>query len=102
MRLKEMRFMGLEVWPPQWSSSSHKIDDKAVLMDAKLLVGTDLLRVDVDQNGIPHLGVMLVEKEARASLYRQLKENIGRHLGELAELEIELEPEATDSHAIMG
>jgi len=102
MQIREMVWMGLKAWPPQWSNSSQAINPQAVLMDVKVIVGTDLLRIDVAHNGIPHLGIMFVEKEVRPSLYIKLKENIGRQLAEIADLEIEIGQEVAGSPSQVG
>lgn len=91
MRIREMKWMGGPVWPPQWADSSHPINETAVLKGVKLIIGTDLCRIDVDHNGIPHLGIMFSDRELRESLYCKLKENLGRQLAEIADLEIELD-----------
>jgi hypothetical protein len=99
MRIREMKWMGVPAWPPQWSDSSHPIDETAVLKGVKLIIATDLCRIDVDYNGIPHLGVMFSDKELRESLYHKLKENLGRQLTEIADLEIELDQGKSQSPA---
>ncbi len=102
MRIRELKWMGVQAWPPDWSDSSHSINETAVLKNVKLIVGTDLCRIDVDHNGIPHLGVMLVDEEHRHSLYRKLKENLGRRLAEIADLEIEPDQEGRDFRTPAG
>ncbi len=89
MRINTMMCMGLRVWPPKWMISSQAVSEKAVLKDVKIIVATDLLRIDVEHNMIPSLGIILVEKEVRESLYQRLKENIGRSLVEIGDLEID-------------
>ena len=91
MRLREMTSKGLRIWPPQWSSSSHPIDEKAVLRNVKIIVGTSLMRIDIDHNGITHLGIMSVEKGVSESLYQRLKENVGKPLSVIADLEIAID-----------
>ena len=91
MRIREMQWMGGPIWPPQWADSSHPINETAVLKGVKLIIGTDLCRIDVDHNGIPHLGIMFSDKDLREPLYYKLKENLGRRLAEIADLEIELD-----------
>jgi hypothetical protein len=90
--------MGFQIWPPQWSNSNQSINPKAVLTDVKFILGTDLFRIDVDHNGIPHLGIMIVGKEVRKPLYDKLKENVGRKLVEIGDLDIEIGQEAADSY----
>ncbi len=99
MLIKELTWQGMEAWPPQWSNSSHSINENAVLTDARPIIGTDLLRIDVDHNGIPYLGLLFVEKEVRSFLHRKLKENLGRRLVEIADLELDLELGAGDIKA---
>ena len=96
MRIREMTWMGLQVWPPKWSNSSQAINHQAVLMDVKVIVGTDLFRIDVAHNGIPHLGIMCVGREVHKPLYLKMKENIGKQLAEIADLEIEIDREGPD------
>lgn len=88
MRINTMMCMGLRVWPPKLVISSQSLSDKAVLMDVKTIVATNLLRVDVEHNMIPDLGIVSVEMGDRESLYHKLKENIGRSLADIGELEI--------------
>jgi hypothetical protein len=99
MRIREMTWMGAPAWPPQWSDSSHPINESAVLKGVKLIIGTDLCRIDVDHNGIPHLGIMFSAKELREPLYCKLKENLGRQLAEIADLEIELDQRESNLRA---
>ena len=89
MRIKEMTCMGVQVWPPQWSNSSPEINEKGILKDVRAVLGTDLIRIDVEHNWIPYLGIILVEKEVRKSLYHKLKQNVGKQLAEIADLKIE-------------
>jgi predicted NUDIX family phosphoesterase len=91
MRIREIIWMGLKVWPPQWSDPSQEINNETVLQDVKFIVGTDLFRIDVDHDGKAHPGIIFVEKDVRATLYHKLKENIGRKWVEIEDLEIEID-----------
>ena len=102
MRIREMSWMGLKVWPPQWSDSSQEINNEAVLQDVEFIVGTDLFRIDVGHDGKAHPGIIFVEKDVRAIFYSTLKENIGRKLVEIGDLEIEIDQEVADARAEMG
>jgi hypothetical protein len=97
MRIGEMKSRGRQIWPPRWSDHGQKVNDEAIFKDVKAIVGTDLLRIDIEYRGIPYLGIMPVEKEICDILYLTLKENVGRQLAAIAELEIEMENEAADS-----
>jgi hypothetical protein len=96
MLIKELKWQGIGAWPPQWADSSHIINENAILSNVRPIVGTDLLRIDVEHNGIPHLGVMFADREVRETLCRRLKENLGRRLAEVADLEIDLDQEVSD------
>ena len=89
MRINTMMCLGLRVWPPKLVICSESLSGKAVLRDVKIIVATDLLRVDVEHNMIPDLGIIAVAKGDRDSLYHKLKENIGRSLADIGELEID-------------
>jgi len=90
MRVREIKYMGRQVWPPKWSNSHPEINEKGVLKGVKLIFGTDLLRIDVEHNWIPYLAIILVEKEVLKAFYRKLKHNVGKQLAEIADLEIEI------------
>ena len=105
MRINTMTCMGLQVWPPKLVISSQSMSDIAVLMDVRLITATDLLRVDVEHNMIPDFGLILVEKGCREAIYQKLKENIGRSLADIGELELDFEPDQEEEgpiRAIMG
>lgn len=89
MRINTLMCMGLRVWPPQWTISSQSVSDKAVLKGVKFIVATNFLRIDVEHNMIPNFGIILVEKDVRGPLFHRLKENIGRPLAEIGDLEID-------------
>ena len=105
MRINKMMCMGLQVWPPKLVISSQSMSDIAVLMDVRIITATDLLRVDVEHNMIPDFGLILVEKGYRESIYRKLKESIGRSLADIGELEMDFEHDQEEEgpiRAIMG
>ena len=89
MRINTLMCMGLRVWPPKWTHSSQSISEKAVVKDVKFIITTNLLRIDIEHNGILNLGIISVEKEDLALLYHKLKENIGRPLADIGELELD-------------
>jgi hypothetical protein len=97
MRIGEMKSGGRQIWPPKWSDYGQSVNDEAVFKGVKAIVGTDLFRIDIEYRGIPYLAIMSVEKEICDTLYHILQENVGRQLGAIAELEIEMENEAADS-----
>ncbi len=89
--------MGLPIWPPQWSGSIPLFRGKSVFTDVRAITGTHLLRIDIEHNGIPYLGIIAVEKEVRESLYHKLRENVGRTLEEVGDLEIDFKHEKEEA-----
>jgi hypothetical protein len=89
MRIGEMKSRGLQIWPPRWSDHGQTVNDEAIFKDVKAIIGTDLFRIDIEYRGIPYLGIMPVEREICEILYHKLKENVGRLVAAIAELEIE-------------
>jgi hypothetical protein len=102
MRIGEITYWGFNIWPPQWAIPSQIINEKAVFKDVKPIVGTALLRIDIEHEGISHLGVIFADREIRESLYHKLKENVGRQLAEIADLEIGIDQEMTAFLAQVG
>lgn len=89
MRINTMMCLGLRVWPPKLVICNQSLSGRAILRDVKIIVATDLLRVDVEHNMIPDLGIIAVAKGDREPLFHKLKENIGRSLADIGELEID-------------
>ena len=87
MRIREMRLEGLYIWPPQWAW--RQLPDKGVLNNVKVITRTGLLRIDVYYKGEPLMGIILAENKDLESLHTKLKENIGKCLSEVGDLEMD-------------
>ncbi len=88
MQLKEMRWNGLLIWPPQWTEKSPKSVENWLLKNVQLLPITNLIRVDASYDGKIISGLILSEEDYRSSIYFKLKGNIGKPLEEVANMDI--------------
>lgn len=76
------------MWPPKWGCRSMGPLREGVLRNVEVLPGTEYLIIDVQCMRKTHIGVILTGDEILHALFQKLKENIGRPLAEIAELEI--------------
>lgn len=88
MLIKELRWNGLLIWPPQWSQESPKAIEHGLLKNAEILPLTDLIKVDAVFAGITISGLIFSNEEYQGSLFRKLKENIGKPLEEVGNIEV--------------
>ncbi len=76
------------MWPPVWACRSLGPPREGVLRNVEVIPGTECLIIDVQCMRKTHIGVILAGDEILQALFRKLKENIGRPLAEIADLEI--------------
>jgi hypothetical protein len=88
MQIKELRWRGLLVWPPQWTEESPDVLQQGLLKGVKLLPLTDLIRIDATYAKNTVSGLILTNAEYQGSLYDKLKENIGKPLNEVGNVEV--------------
>jgi hypothetical protein len=88
MVIKEMRWNGLLIWPPHWAEESHEVLEHGVLKSAEILPLTDLIKIDAIYAGTVISGLIFSREEYQGSLYRKLKENIGKPLEEVGNMEV--------------
>jgi len=88
MVIKEMRWNGLLIWPPQWTEESPKEVEHGLLKSVEILPLTDLIKIDAVCEGTILSGLIFSMEEYQGSLYRKLKENIGKPLKEVANTEV--------------
>jgi hypothetical protein len=88
MRIKELTWRGLLIWPPQWAEEGSGIVERGVLKGVEILPLTDLMKIDASCAGNIISGLMFSNEEYQGSLYYKLKENIGKSLEEVGNLEV--------------
>lgn len=83
------------MWPPEWSVSDHQAGEEGVLEDAQLRheLSTRLISIEANHLGDCRKGIMILEDPAYLELvFEKLRENLGRPLTEIGDLEIDFTP----------
>jgi len=88
MLIKELTWNGLLIWPPNWAEESLEVIDHGLLKGAEILPQTDLIKIDAAYEGTIISGLIFSNEEYRGSLYCKLKENIGKPLEEVGNMEV--------------
>ena len=88
MQIKELRWKGLLIWPPQWAEECPNVIQQGLLKDIEILPLTDLIKIDATYDTTTISGLILTNEEYQGSLYNKLKENIGRPLDEVGNMEV--------------
>jgi hypothetical protein len=89
MLIKELRWKGLLIWPPQWAEQSPQEIELGLIKGVEMLPLTDLIKIDASYAGTTVSGLILSDEDYRGTLYYKLKENIGKPLGEVANMEVQ-------------
>lgn len=77
------------MWPPEWSAQTREGDEGGVLEAVHLHVDLKYIVIRVNDSGDTRRGVILLDNPAHlATLYRKLKENVGKPLAEVGDVDI--------------
>jgi hypothetical protein len=88
MIIKKLEWNGLLIWPPQWTEEIPHVVERGVLKSVELLPLTDLIKIDATYADTILSGLIFSREEYLGSLYRTLKNNIGKPLDEVGNLEV--------------
>jgi hypothetical protein len=88
MLIKELTWNGLLIWPPNWVEESPNLIEHGLLKGAEILPLTDLIKIDAAYAGNTISGLIFSSEEYQGSLYRKLKDNIGKPLEEVGNMEL--------------
>jgi hypothetical protein len=91
MRVKELKWKELPVWPPYWTVRDGKLGEGAVLLNVRLRNDTVLKFICIEAGDAGHKlrGItMLGNPRHLESLYHTLNQHIGKPLTEIGDLEI--------------
>jgi len=88
MKIKELRWKGLLIWPPQWTKECPDVIRQGLLKDVKILATTDVIKIDATYEQSIISGVIFASEDYQRSLYNKLKENIGKTLNEVGYIEV--------------
>jgi hypothetical protein len=95
MRIRDLQWEGLPAWPPQWWFSDEKAGEEGVLKNVQLRydqmpVCLSVVATHLDES---RHGIIILEDFVHLEiLCQKLKENLGRPLSEIGDLEIDLSP----------
>jgi hypothetical protein len=88
MLIRNLEWNGLLIWPPHWTEEIPTITERGILTNVEILPLTDLIKIDAAYAGMSLSGLIFSREEYQGSLYRTLKENIGKPLEEVANIEV--------------
>jgi hypothetical protein len=91
MRLRELTWMQLPVWPPQWSVTDEGAGEVGVLMKVKIRKDNllEYIYIEADDGGHKLRGIMTLGNPRHLkSLYRTICQHIGKPITEIGDLEI--------------
>jgi hypothetical protein len=88
MQIKELKWKGILIWPPQWTEEYPNVIQHGLLKSVKILPLTDLIRIDAIYARTTVSGLILTSEEYQGSLYNKLKDNIGKSLDEVGNMEV--------------
>ena len=95
MRIRNLKWKEIPMWPPEWTISEYEAGEKGILEYVQLRedATSRLISVEANHLGEVRRGIILLEDPAHLEkVYRKLQENLGKPLTEIGDLEIELGP----------
>jgi hypothetical protein len=95
MKIHDLKWRGLPMWPPQWSTSDHQEGEEGVLEGVQLRheLSTRLISIEANHLGDCRKGILILEDPAQLEFVcDKLRENLGRSLTEIGNLEIDFTP----------
>jgi hypothetical protein len=93
MQIRCLTWKGVSMWPPEWWISDHGAGEEGFLAEVQFRKHRtpECIYVAVNHRGEIRKGIIVLEDPAHLDiLYRKLKENLGRPLTEIGDLEIDL------------
>ena len=92
-RLRELKWMQLPIWPPQWGVTDEGAGEAGVLMKVNLRKDglQEYIYIEADDAGHNMRGITTIRNSRHLkSLYRTINQHIGKPLTEIGDLEISL------------
>lgn len=95
MQIRHLKWIGTLVWPPEWIISDHGLGEEGILEGVRLRKDLTPGFIGVTANYLDdrRFGIIMLETTGHLEiLYHKLKENLGRALTEIGDLEIDFTP----------
>ncbi len=92
MKIQDLKWKGLPIWPPEWSMSDRQAVEEGVLQAVQLrhVLSTRLISIEVNHLGDCRKGIIIMENPAGLELvFDKLRENLGMPLAEIGNLDID-------------
>jgi hypothetical protein len=93
MRLRELKWQELPIWPPQWAVTDEGAGEMGVLMKVNIRKDRllEYLYIEADDGGHRLSGIITLGTPRHLkSLHRTISQHIGKPLSEIGDLEIKL------------
>jgi hypothetical protein len=93
MRLRELTWMQLPVWPPQWAVTDEGAGEAGVLTKVKIRKDglLEYIYIEADDSGHKLRGITTLGNPRHLNfLYHTISQHIGKPLTEIGDLEIKL------------
>jgi hypothetical protein len=93
MRLRELKWDEIPIWPPQWAVTDEGVGEPGILMKVNIRKDRLLpyLYIEADDGGHKLRGIItLASPRHLKSLLRTISQSIGKPLTEIGDLEIKL------------
>ena len=88
MLIRELTWNGLLIWTPNWVEESPNLIEHGLLEGAEILPLKDLIKIDATYAGTVISGLIFTTEEYQGSLCNKLKDNIGKPLEEVGNMEV--------------
>ena len=91
MRIRDLKWRSLSIWPPEWSFTDQGSGELGVLARVELRknLKPEYIYLEAEHAGDTLKGITLLEDSSRLGFfYRKLRENIGKPLVEIGDLDI--------------
>ncbi len=91
MKIRDLKWKGLPMWPPEWVSDLQ-LGEKGILVNVEFRpkISEGLIFIEAVHSGEYRKGIVMIEDLAHLEIvFEKLRENLGRPLTEIGDLEID-------------
>jgi hypothetical protein len=92
MQIRDLKWRALPMWPPEWFISYHGAGEAGMLEDVQFRkdIAPELIIIVANYEGESRKGIVILEDHTQLEiLFHKIKDNIGKDLSEIGELEID-------------
>jgi hypothetical protein len=92
MKIRDLKWRTIAMWPPEWLISEAGAGEEGILEDVKLRddLMPSFITISANHLNDSRKGIIVLDEPAHLQiLYRKLKDNIGRSLTAIGDLDID-------------